>query len=415
MKSISIAIKDITRSFRSTFALLFMFVIPLLVAGIFYVMFGNIAQKGKGEPSITAVKVIVVNLDQGSQQAGNLGEELTKSLQSKDLANVMEVSLGSDAGAARQAVDTQEAAVALIIPEDFSSSFSNDSMTTEIEFYKDPTLTVGPQIVSSIVSQFVDAYAGMKITLAEGLKQAASGKISFEQVGTLISTYHELSHDTYDTRTLIDSQLPPTTDTTNPLLALVGPIMGAMMIFYAFFTGVNAANSILHEDEDGTLKRLFSTPTSQREVLTGKFISVGLTVLIQVIVLMVAARLLFGINWGILPVVALVALGTVCSAATFGILICSLLKNTKQGGVIFGGLLTVTGMLGMINIFTGNYESTQFGIVPLLVPQGWAARAMLFAMNGASVAKILPTFLALIAMSVVFFVIGVWRFQNRYA
>ncbi len=415
MKPITIAIKDITRSFRSAFAVVFMFVIPLLVTGIFFVMFGNIAQKDKGEPSITASKVIIVNLDQGTSQTGNLGEELTKSLLSKDLASVMEVSLETDADIARQAVDTQKAAVALIIPSDFSESFSNPSKTGEIEFYKDPTLTIGPQIVSSIVNQFVDAYAGMKITLIEGLKQATSGKIAFEQVGNLISTYHELSHDSYNSRSLIDSKMPPSKDATNPLLAMVGPIMGGMMIFYAFFTGVNTANSILHEDEDGTLKRLFSTPTSQREVLTGKMLSVGMTVLIQVIVLMVAARLLFGIQWGSFPMTVLVVLGTVCPAAAFGILICSLLKNTKQSGIIFGGLLTVTGMLGMINIFTGNYESTQFGIVPLLVPQGWAAKAMLSSMNGATLSKVLPTFLVLIAMSVVFFVIGVWRFQKRYA
>ena len=42
MKIIDIALKDLTRSMRSTFAILFMFGVPLLVTGMFYFMFGNI-------------------------------------------------------------------------------------------------------------------------------------------------------------------------------------------------------------------------------------------------------------------------------------------------------------------------------------------------------------------------------------
>ena len=36
MKSIHIALKDLTSSFRSAFALIFMFGVPLLVTGMFY-------------------------------------------------------------------------------------------------------------------------------------------------------------------------------------------------------------------------------------------------------------------------------------------------------------------------------------------------------------------------------------------
>ena len=51
--------------------------------------------------------------------------------------------------------------------------------------------------------------------------------------------------------------------------------MGGMTIFYAFFTGTSTAQTILREDEDGTLPRLFTTPTSQATVLGGKFLAVG--------------------------------------------------------------------------------------------------------------------------------------------
>jgi len=136
---------------------------------------------------------------------------------------------------------------------------------------------------------------------------------------------------------------------------------------------------------------------------------------VQVVILIIAARLLFGIAWGPLAGLILSIIGLVLTASSFGILACSLLKNTRQSGVIFGGLLTVTGMLGMINIFTGNPQSSPLGIVPLFTPQGWVARALLFNMDGAVIGKILPLFLAMLAISAVFFLLGVWRFQKRFA
>ena len=46
MKAFDIAFKDLTRSFRSAFAVIFMFGVPLLVTGMFYFMFGNMAENG---------------------------------------------------------------------------------------------------------------------------------------------------------------------------------------------------------------------------------------------------------------------------------------------------------------------------------------------------------------------------------
>ncbi len=80
--------------------------------------------------------------------------------------------------------------------------------------------------------------------------------------------------------------------------------MGGMTIFYAFFTGASTAQTILKEDEEGTLPRLFTTPTTQATILGGKFLAVGLTVVVQMIVLLILGRLIFGIHWGsLLPLV----------------------------------------------------------------------------------------------------------------
>ena len=61
MKAFDIAVKDLTRSFRSAFAVIFMFGVPLLVTGMFYFMFGNMANNGGF--NLPKTKVIIANMD----------------------------------------------------------------------------------------------------------------------------------------------------------------------------------------------------------------------------------------------------------------------------------------------------------------------------------------------------------------
>jgi len=151
-------------------------------------------------------------------------------------------------------------------------------------------------------------------------------------------------------------------------------------------------------------------------ILTGKLLSVFMTVCTQVVVLLIAARLIFGIQWGEFVPIALTAVGIIFSASSFGIFVNSFLKDTKQAGVLFGGVLTVTGMVGMIEIFAaGSPSAARMGeTVSLLVPQGWAVRGLMQSMNGEPLSAALTTLLAMLAWSAAFFIIGVLRFNRRY-
>ena len=115
--------------------------------------------------------------------------------------------------------------------------------------------------------------------------------------------------------------------------------------------------------------------------------------------------------------VVLMATGIIINASSFGIFVNSFLKNTKQGGVIFGGVLTVTGMIGMIKIFAMNSAvANKMGdTISLLVPQGWAIRGLMQAMNVEPITNVLTTTLASLLWSAIFFAVGVWRFNKRYA
>lgn len=434
MKALDIALKDMLRSFRSFFAIIFMFVVPLLVTGMFYFMFGNIAENGSF--NLPRTKVIIANMDEGGpkfqvnpknipggKQADTMGELVVNILQSDEMAELIEVSFAPDPGAAHAAVDSQQAQVAIVIPGNFSEEFADVYGKAVIEFYQDPTLTIGPEIIHAIMNRFMDGMSGVKIAVKVFLEDAQPEEVAL--TGQVVQQYLDVSLAEADNveAELLEVRAPSSVQpdeseqSGNLLLGIISPIMGGMMIFYAFFTGASTAQSILKEDEERTLPRLFTTPTSQATILTGKLLSVFLTVSVQVTVLLLAARLIFKIHWGNPLSVILMAIGIIFSASSFGVFVNSFLKNSKQGGVLFGGVLTVTGMLGMISIFAiGSPAAAQLGnSVSLLVPQGWAVRGLMQSMNGEPVTALLLTTLALLVWSAAFFVIGVWRFNRRYA
>jgi ABC-2 type transport system permease protein len=434
MKILDIALKDLTRSFRSAFAVIFMFGVPVLVTGMFYFMFGSVAENGGFD--LPRTKVILANMDQGGprfqikpknipggRQADTMGELIVGILQSDDMADLIEVEFASDPDTARAAVDGQRAQVAIIIPPDFSEEFADvREGKAVIEFYRDPTLTIGPAIMRSILNRFLDSMGGIKIAINVFMDEsnpsdyALTGQFVQRYLDTSLVLSEDLTGELLDVQAPSGAEKNETEEAQNPLLSIISPIMGGMMVFYAFFTGTSSAQSILKEEEERTLPRLFTTPTSQVTILIGKLFSVFMTVCVQVVVLLIAARLIFGIRWGELPLVGLTALGIIFSASSFGIFVNSFLKDTKQAGVLFGGVLTVTGMVGMISIFGMNSpDAARLGnSVSLLVPQGWAIRGLMQSMNGEAVGSVLVTLLIMLLWSAAFFTVGVLRFNKRY-
>ncbi|MFZ5902603.1 MAG: ABC transporter permease [Chloroflexota bacterium] len=434
MKALDIALMNMTRSFRSFFAVVFMFVIPLLVTGMFYFMFGNLAENGGF--NLPRTKVIVANLDEGGpkfnvdpdnipggEDADTMGELIVGILQSDEMADLIEVTLAADAASARAAVDSQQAEVAIIIPADFSDQFADVDGEAAIEFYQDPTLTIGPGIIRAILDRFTEGMSGVKIAVNVFMDEAApeqqylAGEVVQRYLKISLAESDDIEDELLDVRAPAAAAGDAEAESQNILLGIITPIMGGMMTFYAFFTGASTAQSILKEEEERTLPRLFTTPTSQATILTGKFLSVFLTVSVQVTVLLIAANLIFSIHWGEPFSMTPAVIGIVCSASAFGIFLVSFMRNSKLAGSVFGGVLTVTGMVGMIRIFAmGSPGADQLGnTVSLLVPQGWAIRGLLQVVEGEPLAAILTTTVVSLVWSAALFVIGVMRFNRRYA
>jgi ABC-type multidrug transport system permease subunit len=104
-------------------------------------------------------------------------------------------------------------------------------------------------------------------------------------------------------------------------------------------------------------------------------------------------------------------------ASSFGIFVTSFLRDTRQGGIVYGGVMTVMGMIGMITVFTGTVPtaSSAMNTVSLTVPQGWAVRAWRLLIEGGGLGDVLVPVAVMLSAGIVFFAIGVLKFRKRYA
>ncbi len=412
MKSMQIALKDLTLSFRTPSALLFMFGIPLLVTGLFYLMFGNIGQSDGldfAPPTMT-----VINLDQGNETTGNLGEMLVQALLSDAVTGFLDVSVVDDQEAAREQVLKGELAGLVIIPADFSAAFSDPQGKATIELVVDPASQFSPELMKTALSRILDVFTGFRVTINGAINAVQRGELAADQISGLIDDFTR--RQTSQLGSIIELESITEEEPSGSLLTyIVSTIMAAMLIFFSFFTSVHTVSTILQEQENHTLQRLFVTPTTTREVLSGKFLAVLFILIIQATVLILVSVGIFGVNWGQPMLVGLAAAGTVLIAAAFGIFLVSWMSSMRQAGLVFGGVVTITGMVGLVDAFTGQPGSQTFGILPLIAPQGWAGKLMLGVQAGMDLPALLPWLGGTLLFALILFLIGVLRFSRRFS
>ena len=427
MKILDIVFKDITRSFRSVFAIGMILVAPLLLTGLIYFAFGGMSS---GDVSMTAVKVGIVNLDVLPVDApleAPLGEIIRLIFFDESVQSSITATDYLDEASARDAVNKQEIGVAVIIPRNFTERYlSGDQDVQQVLIISDPTLSVGPAIVKDIVTMGIDGFAGGGISRQTIMERLQANGIQTEptqfqawdeRYGNWYTDFQrDLFHNPEKAAFVVVAPSADETKTENPMQKTMGMVLAGQMIFFAFFTGAYSMMSILEESEEGTLARLFSTPTNRTSILAGKFAAVFFTVILQGVAMMIAGHLIFGVTWGIPLSAALALTGQVIASTGLGVLLISLVKNTRQGGPVLGGGLTAMGMLG--GLFTANMPNAMpaaMNTIANFTPQGWVLKAWRMVMDGGSTGDLLLPFGVLVGMGVVMFVIGAKMFGKRFA
>jgi len=431
MKVLDIALKDLVRSFRSLFAVGMMVVAPLLLTGLIYFAFGGM---GGEQPDMPAIRVGLVNLDAPPADAPfNLGQNIVEMFTDESVADWLVATHYPDEVAARTAVDRQEIGAAVFIPEGLTAAILSGERDpdTTIVIVQDPTLTIGPQVARDMITSLLDGFTGGSIALQviqergarlEPGDPAGDRQAPAWQVATLIDKYQTwyvdfqraLFHE--PDRAALRMVVPSAGEGgAAPMQQILSMTMVGQMIFFAFYTGAYSMMSILQEQEEGTLARLFTTPTERTLILAGKFLAVFLTVIGQGVALMVFGRLAFGVVWGRPVSVALAVVGQVVAAAGLGVMLISLTRTTRQAGAVLGGGLTAFGMLG--GLFTVGIQGMPalFDTLSVFTPQGWVLKSWKVAIAGGAPAELLLPFVVSVLIGGAMFAIGAVLFRRRFA
>lgn len=185
MKILSIALNDLTRSFRSAFAIGMMVVAPLLLTGLIYFAFGSMSG---GDVAMTAIRVGVVNADQlpaDSVLETPIGDNIRTMFFDESVESWITAADYPDEASARAAVDVQEIGVAVIIPENFTEHYLSGEQDVQVLILSDPTLSIGPAVVQDMVSMMVDGVAGGGIAIQTIMERLQANGVTgdFDKAG----------------------------------------------------------------------------------------------------------------------------------------------------------------------------------------------------------------------------------------
>jgi ABC-2 type transport system permease protein len=167
-----------------------------------------------------------------------------------------------------------------------------------------------------------------------------------------------------------------------------------------------------YERQQGTLRRLLTTPSSKATFLLGTLSGQVAIALLQMLLLVSFAILVMKLNWGREPLALFVILLTsALAAAAFGTTLGTFIKTEGQAS----GLSV---MFGMVFALMGGcwyplelFPSTVQNVVKIL-PTTWAMQGMLdLVLRGGGLMDILPEAGVLLGFAVIFFSMGVWRFR----
>lgn len=422
MKIFDIAFKDLTRSFRSAFAVGMAVVIPLLLIGLIYFAFSGASSGSLEHPY---VKLGMVNADRLPTSAPlnhPLGEDIRGLFFNESVKSWITLSDYADEASARAALNKQQIDVAVIIPQGFTNRTLAGEMDIQILIISDPTLRIAPQVVQNMITSLLDGVIGGKIAMQviDERHQALGLQPDPAQSRALINRYATWYADFQKDMVLHPDQAalvmtgPVTEDVSeNPVQQELGLMMAGLMAFFAFFTGAYSMMSILREDEEGTLARLSTTPVGHTTILAGKFTAVFLSVIVQGIVLIVAAHYAFGINWGKPGSVLMALTGQVTTAVGLGVLLISFVKTSQQAGPMLGGGLTVLGILGGL-LTAGLSLPDAFTRLAVFTPQGWVIKTWKDVLSGQPAPDLIIPFVVLTAMGMIMFAIGAMKFRRRF-
>lgn len=408
-----IGIKDLRLMFRDRAALILMLLAPfVLTLGLGFVTgrLGSSVSSG-----IEDIPVVIVNLDQ--QQLGNA---LVNTFQSEDLKDLVSPTLESNYETAKQKVDDNQVAAAILVPAGFTESIIPSkerpvsTETVAIELYSNPSSPTSAGVVKTILEGFLSQVETGRVSGVVAVEQLlANGLIQQDQiaqVGGQIGSQMAAEMQSGSNSSIKIQSLTGNGGSNNiDMLAILAPGMALMFLMY---TVTNGGRSLLIEKNQGTLPRLIITPTRTGEVLAGKVFGIFLTGFLQMLILIGATSLLFHLQWGDPLALLVLSAAAVIGATGWGMLLTAVARTPGQVSSIGSAIMLIFGMVGGSFFSMDNFPRWVQSIAHI-TPNAWGMDGFTNLALGGTLASITTPVLSLLAMGTSLFIIAVILINKR--
>lgn len=411
MNVLNIAQKDGRILLKETGTLVYLFLLPL----IFILIFGGIAQATAGGSDPEMVPLPVVNLDEGQMgqafidnlaAAGGVEVIIYKQAEAEGLFAAEEIERLLTIPAAF----SKELAAGVPVTIQVESASSNGDENRSVELVIDGVargMSLEQQILASLeqMGQMQQANpADLQVFTAERNVSQAQSQFESAQDRPLI---------------IVEQKLPVSLgeEATQNINLVQLAVPGATVLF-VFLTAQTTASALYEEKKHGSFRRLLAAPITKPALLEGKMLPNFLIVILQVVFIFAVAIFIFpligmeqlSLGSDPLALALLVLVMALCSTC-LGILIAAVARTEAQIGGISQAALWVAGFLGgaIVPFFLLNESMAGIGKI---TPQYWAVTGFNEIMVlGGDLAAVSQNLAALLAFSLLFFAIGLWRFD----
>ncbi len=419
MRAFSITLKDLQIFVRDRGAVVMLFLLPFVFILGFSFIGQNVDLGGGdgGETEKTLISLDVVNNDPDGQAAQDF-------LWALEATSKVEIILGEQEEV-DASINDSSTKMALFIPSDFSTSLASDQQTTLIFKLHPAHNQTTVMTVERAISRAMREYLMVEY-LNRGLEQMAEMQAAHPEADETFSEERihrqvEKQQAESETRPLIS--VMETTPVTEEDEVVEIPALGqitvvGMTVLFVFLGAQNTAMSLFTEKRIGSFRRLMAAPIGNFTLLTGKMLPAFILGLVQIAVILFTGGYLVSL-FGVEPLdlssdplgLVLVSLAMALCSTCLGICIAGLVKTESQAGGLSSLALFMAAILAgsLIPLFL--FPETLANMARV-VPHYWANQAyygLIF--RGLTLMEIWPNIVALLVFSLVFFLVGVWRFR----
>ncbi|MDD5017245.1 MAG: ABC transporter permease [Eubacteriales bacterium] len=422
MKLTDIIKKDVLIVLRDFKALVFIFLMPIVLIVILGLALGGIfASDGF---SIGRIDIAVVDgVTESEIAAANAQLGATASYDDMSLYSVLDSDdIGAfisyevmDADEAESRLESGEIDAVAAIPEgyalDIAGAMTGGGNGTQID-------VMGRQgefettVVDSVVQAYADTLSSVSADMAV-LHQAMEHNVSGQQgPGSDFAAFIQTS---------VNASLADTVEIDSKGVEARGVLTSffyysiAITCMFILYSAGQGSSFLYTESDEKTLERLTVAGVSKKKLLLGKSFAVFSLCILQLIVLFAFSTVAFGINWGNTLVFVAISICVAISVTGLGVLLMVLVY--RSGNPRIGNMFQAV-LVQIFALFGGSYIPLSvlpkfFSTVSVFTPNGLAVQAYTANVTGAPFSEVLPYIAGSVGLGVALYFIGVMLYPRE--